>query len=157
MGVTTPSFNLGGTCSLSKEEVHNMDRGKDTEAAHRFSSMAETASGPATDFSSSCKIAFGTPCSETSSICHSRRGPARGDDAPGGDDEHSQDVDVGSRAPPPSLLSSLVEGALPACCPGGCPHNTEKTEPQHQHFFSCDAPLAVTPLVFVVLLLVTLQ
>ena len=46
----------------------------------------------------------------------------------------SQDAEVGSRAPPPTLLSSFGEGAPPACCPGGRPHNTQKTEPRHQHF-----------------------
>ena len=42
--------------------------------------------------------------------------------------------DVWSRAPPPTLISSLGEGVRPVCCPGGRPHNTQKTEPQHQHF-----------------------
>ena len=50
-----------------------------------------------------------------------------------GEDQEG-DVDAGSRAPPPTLLSSFGEGAQPACCPGGRPHNTWKTEPQHQHF-----------------------
>ena len=59
---------------------------------------------------------------------HSRRGPARGGGAPGGgNDEATQDVDAESRAPPPTLLSSFGEGARPACCPGGRPHNTSKT------------------------------
>ena len=54
----------------------------------------------------------------------SQRGPARGGGVPGGDaNEPTQDVDVGSRAPPPTLLSSFGEGEQPACCPGGRPHN----------------------------------
>ena len=88
-------------------------------------------------------LAHANSCTHTNSDiqihhadCHSRRGPARGGGAPFGDDDKAtQDVDVGSRAPPPALLSSFGEGARPACCPGGRPHNTWKTEPQHQHFF----------------------